>query len=204
MASEYIGRMEEHDLRACRGGDLAESEFPRLIEIRQFPDARGCLTELFRTDTLEEQGLPAPEQVLISTSFPGTLRGMHYQWPTPMGKFVTCISGAIQDIVVDVRQDSPEFGKAYQFLLKPQYAQGLWVPPGFAHGFLVASKGVPSVVAYACTALHVRENDRTICPLDYFDPAAVIQISEKDKSAFSLWSLVEHHPGCLPCTDLMS
>jgi len=110
----------------------------RLLEPRVFEDARGHFHETYKRATLAELGLEADfVQDSQSISHAGVLRGMHWQTkPHAQAKFVRVARGRLLDAVVDLRRASTTFGKAYSVELSAENARMLWIPRGFAHGFL--------------------------------------------------------------------
>jgi dTDP-4-dehydrorhamnose 3,5-epimerase len=116
----------------------------KLIQPKQYADSRGWFTETFNREGFRVAGLPT-EFVQDNQSFStrGVLRGLHYQLGQPQGKLVRVLDGHIWDVAVDLRRESPDFGKWAGFHLKPLTVAGelemLWIPEGFAHGFLVLS-----------------------------------------------------------------
>jgi len=119
---------------------------PLLITPRVFFDARGFFFESWNQQVfaaaLEADGQPVPifVQDNHSRSSRGVLRGLHYQLPPhPQGKLVRCVLGEIFDVAVDIRRASPTFGQWVRAHLSAENQQQLWVPPGFAHGFLTLS-----------------------------------------------------------------
>src|ERR1700751_308489 len=109
-----------------------------LVELKVHGDSRGFFVERFRDDLFGEAGLPTHfAQDNHSRSAPGVLRGLHYQVDPPQGKLVGCVGGRIWDVAVDIRVDSPTFGKSYGVELSDENGRLLWVPSGFAHGFCV-------------------------------------------------------------------
>ncbi|MGI9247255.1 MAG: dTDP-4-dehydrorhamnose 3,5-epimerase [Steroidobacteraceae bacterium] len=103
-------------------------------------DARGFFFEAWTSATLQSAGIDATfVQGNVSGSARGVLRGLHYQWPNPQGKLVTVAAGEIFDVAVDVRRDSPSFGRWAGEKLTAGNRRSLWIPPGFAHGFMVLS-----------------------------------------------------------------
>ncbi|MDE1163211.1 MAG: dTDP-4-dehydrorhamnose 3,5-epimerase [Acidobacteriaceae bacterium] len=117
----------------------------KLLRPQKFGDARGWFTETYNAMRFEAAGLPAQfVQDNQSFSTRGVLRGLHYQLGEPQGKLVRVLSGHIWDVAVDIRQSSPQFGQWAGFHLKPVTDDGalemLWIPEGFAHGFLVLSE----------------------------------------------------------------
>lgn len=130
-----------------------------------------------------------------SSSGQWTLRGLHYQVTHTQGKLVRVVIGEIFDVAVDLRKSSPHFGKWVGAILSDKNKTQLWIPPGFAHGFLVLSKHAD--VVYKTTDFYDRESDRTIY---WNDPDLGILwpipdgiqplVSEKDKSG-TLFSKAE-------------
>jgi len=113
-----------------------------LIEPRVFGDERGWFMESFNTqDFATATGLDV-EFVQDNQSFSRqwTLRGLHYQLQKTQGKLVRVLSGSVFDVAVDIREDSPSYGKWVGVELTAQNHRQLWVPPGLAHGFLVLSE----------------------------------------------------------------
>lgn len=111
-----------------------------LIEPDRFADQRGFFQETFRSEQYRQLGIKQPLlQDNWSRSYKGVLRGMHFQRSMPQGKLVTVLRGEIYDVAVDIRPQSANFGKWQAVVLCESRAQQLWLPPGFAHGFLVLS-----------------------------------------------------------------
>jgi dTDP-4-dehydrorhamnose 3,5-epimerase len=112
-----------------------------IIEPDVFGDSRGFFSELYQTDRYAAVGIARPfVQDNLSRSSAGVLRGLHLQNPRPQGKLVTVLRGAVLDITVDARVGSPTFGKHVQVELSDENRRQVWVPRGFAHGFLVLSE----------------------------------------------------------------
>jgi len=114
-----------------------------IVEPRVFGDARGFFTESWSEKVFNEAvGQPVRfVQDNHSRSARGVLRGLHYQLPPhAQGKLVRCVSGAVFDVAVDLRRSSPNFGRWAGVELSADNHRQLWVPPGFAHGFLVLSE----------------------------------------------------------------
>ena len=107
-----------------------------------FADARGFFMETFKQSEFEAAGLGAPlVQENHSRSLQGTLRGLHYQRePRAQGKLVRVVFGEIFDVAVDIRRDSPTFGRWVGVSLSAQNRRSIYVPPGLAHGFCVVSE----------------------------------------------------------------
>jgi dTDP-4-dehydrorhamnose 3,5-epimerase len=111
-----------------------------IVQPRLFPDARGFFMETFRKDLFAQVGLPVEfVQDNHAQSCRGVLRGLHYQVQQPQGKLVRVVVGEIYDVAVDLRRHSPSFGRWIGFRLSAGNKQQLWIPPGFAHGYLVLS-----------------------------------------------------------------
>jgi dTDP-4-dehydrorhamnose 3,5-epimerase len=137
----------------------------RLIQPQRFGDSRGWFAEVFNQSTFSTAGLPTQfVQDNQSFSVKGVLRGLHYQLGQPQGKLVRVLSGHIWDVAVDLRRNSPDFGKWAGFHLKAQSPnddlQLLWIPEGFAHGFLVLSD--TAEVLYKTTNLYYPAGERSI------------------------------------------
>ena len=112
------------------------------IKPRIFQDSRGKLIKTFHSDTFKAEGLETDfKETYYSVSKKGVLRGLHFQVPPDDHvKCVTCLSGRIFDAVVDLRKDSPTFGKSYSLILDSEKGNMLYIPKGFAHGFYVLSE----------------------------------------------------------------
>jgi dTDP-4-dehydrorhamnose 3,5-epimerase len=111
------------------------------IQLQAHGDERGFLVERWRADVGERLGIGPLTQINHSRSSHGTLRGLHYQAPPhAQGKLVGVVRGAIYDAVVDLRRGSPSYGRAHGIHLDDRAHQLLWIPRGFAHGFLVLSE----------------------------------------------------------------
>jgi dTDP-4-dehydrorhamnose 3,5-epimerase len=137
----------------------------KLIQPKRFGDSRGWFTEVFNQNSFAEAHLPARfVQDNQSFSTKGVLRGLHYQLGKPQGKLIRVLSGHIWDVAVDLRRGSPDFGKWAGFHLKPLTDEGeiqsLWIPEGFAHGFLVLSEAAE--VLYKTTDLYHPQGERSI------------------------------------------
>jgi dTDP-4-dehydrorhamnose 3,5-epimerase len=110
----------------------------KLIELKIYHDDRGFFTERFVESRFKEYGLNGPFiQDNHSRSKPGVIRGLHYQVNPSQGKIVGVLRGRIWDVVVDLRKNSPSFGKWQSVELSDEKGNLLWIPPGFAHGFCV-------------------------------------------------------------------
>jgi len=155
-----------------------------LLEPRIYTDSRGQFYEAFNLQAFEDAGLPtAFVQDNVSRSQKNVLRGLHYQIDRAQGKLVRVSSGTILDVVVDLRRRAPTFGRASTFALAAEAPRLLWIPPGFAHGFLVRSD--EAEVTYKVTDIYSPAHERTIA---WDDPDLAIDwetssppiLSEKD------------------------
>jgi len=139
----------------------------RLIEPRAFGDERGLFFESWNARTFADAGLDiAFVQDNHSRSKRGVLRGLHYQIVHAQGKLVRCIAGEVFDVAVDLRRSSPTFGRWAGVTLSADNRQMLWVPPGFAHGFVVLSEAADFL--YKTTDYWYPEHERTLL---WNDPA---------------------------------
>jgi dTDP-4-dehydrorhamnose 3,5-epimerase len=147
----------------------------KLLQPRRFGDSRGWFAEVYNATSFAAAGLPNSfVQDNQSFSSRGVIRGLHYQLGKPQGKLVRVLSGYIWDVAVDLRRDSPDFGKWAGFHLKPLNDHGelelLWIPEGFAHGFLVLSE--TAEVLYKTTNPYYPSGERSIV---WNDPTLNIQ-----------------------------
>ena len=143
--------------------NIVTTDIPDLliIEPKVFGDARGFFYESFNKKTLAPAGITAEfVQDNHSRSSQGVLRGLHYQIKQPQGKLVRVVAGDVFDVVVDIRKKSPTFGKWLGEHLSAENKRMLWVPPGFAHGFLVLSDYAEFL--YKTTDYWAPEFERTI------------------------------------------
>lgn len=158
------------------------------IEPRVFGDERGFFYESFRQDVFEAA---VGRKVCFvqdnhSKSARDVLRGLHYQIKQPQGKLVRVVAGSVFDVAVDLRRHSPTFGKWVGEVLSEENKAQMWVPEGFAHGFLVLSESAELV--YKTTEYYAPEHDRSVL---WSDPNLAIAwpvlndltLSEKDKNA---------------------
>jgi dTDP-4-dehydrorhamnose 3,5-epimerase len=132
-----------------------------LIQPLVHGDHRGFFMESWNRTTFARAGIDVGfVQDNHSRSVRGTLRGLHYQIRQPQGKLVRVIAGEIYDVAVDIRKSSATFGKWTGATLSADNKLMLWVPPGFAHGYFVASP--VAEVIYKCTDAYAPEQERTI------------------------------------------
>ncbi len=158
----------------------------KLVEPRVFGDERGFFLETWNEGVFREAGLElAFVQDNWSRSTRGVLRGLHYQLEHTQGKLVRCVAGEVFDVAVDIRRSSPTFGQWVGALLSESNKHALWVPPGFAHGFLTLSESAD--FQYKCTGRYHPKSERTIrwddseIGVDWpLDAGITVQLSEKD------------------------
>jgi dTDP-4-dehydrorhamnose 3,5-epimerase len=132
-----------------------------IIEPKIFGDDRGFFFESWNARAFEEANLPARfVQDNHSRSAKHVLRGLHYQIKNPQGKLVRAIDGEVFDVAVDMRRASPTFGKWVGVTLSAENKRMVWVPPGFAHGFLVLSDSAEFL--YKTTDFYAPEHERTL------------------------------------------
>jgi dTDP-4-dehydrorhamnose 3,5-epimerase len=132
-----------------------------IIEPEIFGDRRGFFLETFQAERYASHGIARPfVQDNLSRSARGTLRGLHFQNPKPQGKLVTVLRGAVRDVVVDVRVGSPTFGRHVVVDLDDDNRRQLWVPRGFAHGFVVRSDSADFF--YKCDELYSPADEKVL------------------------------------------
>ncbi len=142
-----------------------------ILEPEVFGDDRGFFFESYNRRRMED-ALGRPMNFVQdnhSRSLRGVLRGLHYQLPRPQGKLVRVVVGEVFDVAVDIRRDSRTFGRWESGILSAENKRQLWVPPGFAHGFLVLS--VAAEVLYKTTDYYHPEHEHCI---RWDDPAIAI------------------------------
>jgi dTDP-4-dehydrorhamnose 3,5-epimerase len=164
-------------------------------------DARGLFVETARKSTMMQAGIPELVQHNQSRSRQGVLRGLHYQLVQPQGKLVRCARGAVFDVAVDVRLGSPSFGQVVTAVLDDIQHHQLWVPPGFAHGFLVLSELAD--FCYLCSEYYHPQSEQGIAWNDpelgigwpQLSAGMDLQLSAKDQANPPL---SQQHPDRLP------
>jgi dTDP-4-dehydrorhamnose 3,5-epimerase len=145
-----------------------------LLEPVVHEDERGFLLESFREAKCHEFGIAGPfVQDNHSRSLRGVLRGLHMQLRTPQGKLVTVVRGEVMDVAVDLRPESPTFGRHVSAVLSDSNVRLLWIPPGFAHGFCALSEVAD--VHYKCDA--------------YYDPDDQIGVAWNDPELGIDWPI---------------
>jgi dTDP-4-dehydrorhamnose 3,5-epimerase len=167
---------------------LIETDLPGcvVVEPSVFGDERGFFFESFNLDKLAAHGVhPRFVQGNVSRSRRGVLRGLHYQWPNPQGKYVSVVEGKVWDVAVDIRRGSPTFGQWAAVVLSADNKRHFWIPEGFAHGFVALSEH--AVFTYLCTATYQPAADAAI---RWDDPQLAIdwpisspELSAKDTAA---------------------
>ncbi|PZU48001.1 MAG: dTDP-4-dehydrorhamnose 3,5-epimerase [Sphingomonas sp.] len=160
----------------------------KLLTPRVFGDDRGFFLETYNSRVFADAGLPTEwRQDNHSRSARGVLRGLHYQLTDPQGKLVRVTRGRVFDVAVDIRRSSPSFGQWVGAELSDENQAMLFIPPGFAHGFVVLSDVAD--FCYKCTTLWHQQSDRSLLwsdpaigidwPLDGLTP----QLAGKDAAA---------------------
>jgi dTDP-4-dehydrorhamnose 3,5-epimerase len=148
----------------------------RLVEPDVFTDHRGAFFEAYHAKRYAEGGIADHfVQDNASVSGKGVLRGLHFQYPNGQAKLVSVLQGEVFDVAVDVRRGSPTFGQWIGVTLSSENRHQLYVPSGFAHGFLVLSP--TAIFAYKCTHFYDPTCERT---LRWDDPAVGIQWPSSD------------------------
>lgn len=149
----------------------------KIIEPRVFGDERGFFLETFQARRYaEDAGIDLPfVQDNHSRSAKGVLRGLHFQKTKPQGKLVRVVRGEVFDVAVDIRRDSPTFGRWEAVILSEENKRQFWVPPGLAHGFVVLSETAD--FEYKCT--------------DYYDPSDEACLIWNDPTVGIEWPLAE-------------
>ncbi len=173
---------------------LVETSLPGVlvVEPRLFSDERGFFFESFNARNFSEVANVDYDFVQDnhSKSSRGVLRGLHYQIQRPQGKLVRVTEGAVFDVAIDIRKGSPNFGDWVGIELSASNMRQLWIPPDFAHGFLVLSE--TAQVLYKATDYYAPEYDRTLkwddrdIGIDWPEASCTPILSEKDQKAVSL------------------
>jgi dTDP-4-dehydrorhamnose 3,5-epimerase len=145
-----------------------------IIEPQVFGDHRGFFLETWNLNRYRAQGIEAQfVQDNLSRSRHGTLRGLHYQKPNAQGKLVSVLDGEVFDVAVDIRQGSPTFKRWKGVNLSAENKRLLYLPPGFAHGFVVLSES--ALFHYKCT--------------DYYSPKDEVTIRWDDPEIGIIWPI---------------
>ncbi len=171
--------------------NAVKTELPGLliIEPEVYGDARGFFMETWNLRRYQELSLPANfVQDNLSYSAKGVLRGLHFQNPDPQGKLVSVLHGEVFDVAVDIRAGSPTFGEWVGVSLSADNKRQLYVPAGFAHGFVVTSEA--ALFSYKCTTYYHPQAEASVLwddqdiGIDW--PVDVPILSVKDQSALPL------------------
>ena len=170
-----------------------------LLEPKVFGDARGFFFESFNQKAFNDATGTDHQFVQDnhSRSSRGVLRGLHYQIQQPQGKLVRSAQGEVFDVAVDIRKSSPTFGQWVGAELSEDNHRQLWVPPGFAHGFIVLSDTADFL--YKTTDYYAPQHERCIAwddpaiGIDWPDTEGMPALSEKDRHGLAL-EVVETYP----------
>ena len=133
-----------------------------IIKSKKHVDKRGFFREIYKYSSFKKKFVFD----CFSYSKKNVLRGMHFQKKNPQGKFVTVIDGKILDVAVDLRRRSPTFGKYFSLILDSKKNVSIYIPPGFAHGFLCLSKTCK--IYYKCTKHRDEKSENTLLWNDSF------------------------------------
>lgn len=159
----------------------------KILEPKVFGDNRGFFMETWRDSWFKENVCDRSfVQDNHSKSYQGILRGLHYQLQNPQGKLVRVIQGEVYDVAVDIRKNSPTFGKYVGVVLSSENKRQFWIPEGFAHGFYVMSETAEFV--YKCT--------------NYYDPTSEHSIIWNDKDLNITWPIKDNKEPLLSAKDL--
>ena len=174
-------------------------EGPLEIIPRRIEDERGYFSELFRLDRFAANAGPVDfvqENQSLSVR-PGTVRGIHFQaHPFAQGKLVRCLTGSLFDVAVDLRRDSPTFGKWTSVTLDSRWNNQMWIPIGFGHGFCTLEPN--SVIGYHVTNYYSPQGDFGLAwddpdiAIDWPDVADPSTLSAKDRSQPALAELLDY------------
>jgi dTDP-4-dehydrorhamnose 3,5-epimerase len=177
--------------------DVVETELSGVlvIEPKVHRDSRGYFLETWREEVYAAAGLPARfVQDNLSYSIKGVLRGLHYQHPSGQGKLIAVLQGSAFDVAVDIRLGSPTFGQWVGVMLSEENRRQIYIPPGFAHGFVVIGEG--ALVSYKCTTAYDAASEGSI---HWNDPDLGIAwpldapiLSPKDQAAPRLSAVATH------------
>ena len=144
------------------------SYLPKIINSKTFKDRRGFLQEIMKNKSKKFKFS------LLVKSKKNVFRGLHFQLKKPQAKYITVIKGKILDVVVDLRKKSKTFGKSFSILLTDKNRKSIFIPAGFAHGFLTLDK--ENIIHYSCTEYRSIGNEYS---LSYKDPKLKIKLPKK-------------------------
>ena len=187
MVGAIINKVMEVEAQRLKGLLLISPEIYR--------DDRGFFLETYRDSFIREMGIPKLIQHNQSRSIYGVLRGLHFQKNFPQGKLIRVSKGSIFDVAVDIRRESETFGEWFGTILDDENHKQLWIPPNFAHGFLVLSSIAD--VHYSCSNYYDPNSEKGIL---WNDPKLNIKwpklinkigpiLSRKDNANFTLSDL---------------
>lgn len=144
--------------------EILKTEIPGLLQIKNFRanDTRGLFVKTFHKEAFSEAGISfSVAESFYSVSHRAVVRGMHFQEPPfAQAKLICCVSGEIEDVILDIRVGSPTFGKALGFRLSGSNCQALFIPEGLAHGFQSLRNG--SITLYYVNKVNVPTSDKGI------------------------------------------
>ncbi len=143
--------------------NIEQTRLPGVVVLspRVYRDPRGFFMETWNQERYADEGVPAAfVQDNLSESRRGVLRGLHYQHPAAQGKLLQVLQGEIYDVAVDIRRGSPTFGQWVGVVLSGDNQRQIYVPEGFAHGFVVTSDS--ALFSYKCTNLYRPQNEGTV------------------------------------------
>ncbi len=177
--------------------NIVDTKIPdvKLLEPKVFGDDRGFFMETFRESWFRDAVADVSfVQDNHSKSNNGILRGLHYQEVQTQGKLVRVVSGEVFDVAVDIRKDSDTYGQWVGYFLSADNKHQLWVPAGFAHGFMVTSESAEFV--YKCTDYYHPQSEQSILWNDEqlgiewpLDRVTEVLLSEKDKNGQTFGSI---------------
>jgi dTDP-4-dehydrorhamnose 3,5-epimerase len=179
--------------------EVIKTEIPDVLIIKPsiFQDYRGLFWETYNKELFEQYGIHTEfKQDNQSVSRKDVLRGLHFQRaPFEQGKLIRVVSGSVLDVAVDIRPDSSSFGKHIFVNISSDNNLMLWIPSGFAHGFLALEEN--TILTYKCTNIYKKEFETSIL---WNDPELGINwgithpiISEKDMNAYSFRSYITNY-----------
>ena len=152
-----------------------------IVQGKMFNDARGYLREILIQDKIKQKF----KFQIISNSKKNIIRGLHFQFKKPQGKFISVVKGKIFDVAVDLRKNSKTYGKHFSIILSEKNCKSLFIPPGFAHGFQTLEK--ENIIFYSCTEYRSVGNEHG---LNYNDKSLKIKwplsnpiVTNKDENA---------------------
>ena len=171
---------------------IKKTKFKDLLIIinKSFKDKRGYFKELIKEKKIKKKFL----FTVMSYSKKNVVRGLHIQRNKPQGKFISVIKGKILDVAVDLRKNSNTYGKYFSIILSEKNCKGIFMPPGFAHGFQTLDE--ENIVCYSCTEYRSIGNEHV---LKYNDPQLKIKwiknkliMTKKDRNAKTLNELIKN------------